>query len=195
VRNALGPPFPSPLLRPRDGPHDSGRILDGLRAALAGPAHAPGRSATSCERPSLRALDGYALEENPPELENRLDRYRDGPWLDVVKLRPDEGEEYLYAEIHGFFAVDGGKCFAVIQWLQLVKRATAGGFPFDSWSREVAEAATTSRRCRFEFQVVPVECIALVAFVVPNPDEVDHFWVVPPVLEWLQFSAPAAFPS
>mmetsp|Transcript_2000 Transcript_2000/g.6027 ORF Transcript_2000/g.6027 Transcript_2000/m.6027 type:complete len:269 (-) Transcript_2000:19-825(-) len=137
-------------------------------------------------------------QENPGPAElDRLDRFRDGPWRDMAKLRVDDSEDFLYAEIHGFFAVDDsdGKCFAVVQWLEPGERATVGGFPFDSWKREVAEAGTSSRRCRFEFQVVSVECITLVAFVIPNPDKADHFWVVPPVLKWLQFSAPAAFPS
>ncbi len=102
---------------------------------------------------------------------------------------------YLYAEIHGFFAVDDGKCFAVIQWLQPGKRATAGGFPFDSWSRELAELPTASRqKPRYEFQVVPVECIALAAFVVPNPDKNGRFWIVPPIPKWLLFRAPDKFP-
>ncbi|KAJ1444378.1 hypothetical protein M885DRAFT_580961 [Pelagophyceae sp. CCMP2097] len=109
-------------------------------------------------------------------------------------FRSDSRCAHLYAEIQGFFAVDDGKSFAVIQWLKPGKRARVGSFPFDSWSREVAEPATTSHPCRFEFQVVPVECITCVAFVVPNPDKVGHFWIVPPKAEWHLFHAPPKFP-
>jgi hypothetical protein len=167
-------------------------------ATMAGPARAPGRSAATLLRKTL--LYGPSTDppsmENPTELLNRLDdRYRNGPWRDFAKV-PCSGhdEAHLYAEIQGFFAVDDGKSFAVIQWLKPGKRARVGSFPFDSWSREVAEPATTSHPCRFEFQVVPVECITCVAFVVPNPDKVGHFWIVPPKAEWHLFHAPPKFP-
>jgi hypothetical protein len=112
------------------------------------------------------------------------------PWRDFVNVLLDDGEgdEYAYAECHGFFEDDRKDAFAIIQYLE-PKDAPKGGFPFHSWSR----CRHPVKRARFgmkyaavlKFDIISAESIHDVAYLAPNSRDPDVFWHVPSAKDML----------